>query len=592
MDSEKEIQDSWFVMLKKMAPLFDMAYNGIVVVDQKGIIQLYNEAARKVLAIREKNLINRPIASINPGPWREMMEIIKTGLPQIAKKTVIGGATIIANRTPIIIKGRVRGVMSIFQDISEYEKVGSELESFKRLNEELDAIIESSYDGLYVTDGQSKTLRLNQAYERITGLQKNDLIDKRTDELVSRGFFDASVSLDVIKGKQPKTIMQHIKGGKTVMVTGNPVLDANNQVVRVVTNVRDLTELNQLKEALEESQQLTKRYQDQLREQEYLIQAQKELVIKSPAMSLVVQKALKIARVDSTVLLTGESGVGKDLLARFIHLASPRKENGFVKISCGAIPENLLESELFGYEKGAFTGAKGEGKAGLLEISRGGTVFLDEIAELTPALQAKILSVIEDKEIIRLGGTKSKQIDFRLIAATNRDLEAMIASGEFRKDLYFRLTTLPLAIPALRDRREDIVPLINHFLKKFNKSFKSKKVFSQEVYAALAQYSFPGNVRELMNIVEQLGVMSEQQTIVHDDLPQALQGGSPAFPLSRSSTALKQIKSDLEKRMIAEALRKFKTMVKAAQALGIDQSTLSRKIARYGLKSSFYAKMQ
>ncbi|HMK65426.1 MAG TPA: sigma 54-interacting transcriptional regulator, partial [Thermodesulfobacteriota bacterium] len=456
----------------------------------------------------------------------------------------------------------------------------------------LDAIIESSYDGLYVTDGQSKTLRLNQAYERITGLQKKDLIGKRTEDLVARGFFDASVSLDVIKEKQPKTILQHIKGGKTVMVTGSPVLDTNSQVMRVVTNVRDLTELNQLKEALEESKQLTKRYQDQLLEQEYLIQAQKELVIKSPAMSLVVQKALKISRVDSTVLLTGESGVGKDLLARFIHLASPRKENGFVKISCGAIPENLLESELFGYEKGAFTGAKGEGKAGLLEISRGGTVFLDEIAELTPALQAKILSVIEDKEIIRLGGTKSKQIDFRLIAATNRDLEAMIASGHFRKDLYFRLTTLPLAIPALRDRREDIVPLVNHFLKKFNKSTKSKKILSQEVYTALGEYSFPGNVRELMNIVEQLVVMSEQSTIVREDLPQALQGGSTPFTLSRSPTNLKQIKSELEKKMIAEAMRKYKTMVKAAQALGIDQSTLSRKIARYGLKPSNYAKMQ
>ncbi|HMK64356.1 MAG TPA: PAS domain-containing protein, partial [Thermodesulfobacteriota bacterium] len=159
MESEKEIQDSWFAMLEKLAPLFDSAYNGIVIVDHKGIIHLYNEAARKVLAIREKNLINRPIASFNPEPWQEMLEIIKTGRPQIAKKTVIGGATIIANRTPIFIQGWVRGVMSIFQDISEYEKVGSELESFKRLNEELDAIIESSYDGLYVTDGQSKTLR-------------------------------------------------------------------------------------------------------------------------------------------------------------------------------------------------------------------------------------------------------------------------------------------------------------------------------------------------------------------------------------------------------------------------------------------------
>jgi PAS domain S-box-containing protein len=592
MSSDKETLAAWFDYLKKLAPLFDMAYNGIVIIDEKGLIQVYNEAARKVLGIRERDLIGRPIASFNPEPWRDMWEIIKTGVPQIAKKTVIGESTIIANRTPIFFKGRVRGVMSIFQDISEYEKVGSELESFKRLNEELDTIIESSYDGLYITDGHSKTLRVNPAYERITGLLKKDLVDKSTDELVARGYFDVSVSLDVIKAKRAKTMMQHIKGGKTVMVTGNPVLDSRNEVVRVVTNVRDLTELNQLREELEETKQLTKRYQDELIEHQYLIQAEQELVIKSPAMRLVVQKALKIARVDSTVLLTGESGVGKDLLARFIHLASPRKENGFVKINCGAIPETLLESELFGYEKGAFTGARGEGKAGLLEISRGGSIFLDEIAELSPALQVKILSVIEDKEITRLGGTKSRQIDFRLIAATNRDLEAMVSQGHFRKDLYFRLTTLPLFVPPLRERREDIVPLINHFLRKFSKTFKVKKNFSQEVYAAMTQYAYPGNVRELMNIVEQLVVMSENQVIVREDLPQAVQVGSPSFPLSGRPKTLKHTKSDLEKRMIEEALRKHKTMVKAAQALGIDQSTVSRKIRRYGLGGYGYANKQ
>ncbi|MFH0786733.1 MAG: PAS domain S-box protein, partial [Pseudomonadota bacterium] len=295
MAVEKNKKDGWADYLKQLRPLFDMAYNGIVIVDQKGIIQIYNEAARKVLGIQEKNLAGRPIETVNPGPWRDMVEIIKTGIPQLAKKIAIGDSTIIANRTPIIFKGRVRGVMSIFQDISEYERVSSELESFKRLNKELDAIIESSYDGLYITDGQSKTLRVNQAYERITGLQREELIGKRTDELVAKGFFDPSVTLEVIKGHRPKTIMQQIKGGKTVMVTGNPIFDTNDQVIRVVTNVRDLTELNQLKKELEESKQLTKRYQDQLIEQGYLIQAEQELVIKSPAMRLVLQKALKMA---------------------------------------------------------------------------------------------------------------------------------------------------------------------------------------------------------------------------------------------------------------------------------------------------------
>jgi PAS domain S-box-containing protein len=583
MPVKKNNKDGWAEYLKQLRPLFDMAYNGIVIVDREGIIQIYNEAARKVLGIQEKDLANRPIKEINPEPWRDMQKIIKSRLPQIAKKISIGDSTIVANRTPIFFDGKVVGVMSIFQDISEYEKVSSDLESFKRLNKELDAIIESSYDGLYITDGQSKTLKVNQAYERITGLRREELIGKRTDDLVAKGFFDPSVTLEVIKDRRPKTIMQDIKGGKTVMVTGNPIFDSRHRIIRVVTNVRDLTVLNRLKSDLEESQQLTKRYQDQLIEQGYLIQAEQELVIKSPAMRQVLQKALKMARVDSAVLLGGESGVGKDLLARFIHQASSRKENNFVKINCGAIPENLLESELFGYEKGAFTGARGEGKAGLLEIAHGGTVYLDEIADLPLYLQVKLLGIIEDKELTRLGSTKARQIDFRLIAATNRDLISLTNDKSFRKDLYFRLSTLPLTIPPLRERREDIVPLINHFLKKFNKTMEPKKTFSPEVYEILSNYSFPGNIRELIHIVEGLVVMSDKQTISLKDTPSFLRKGSPLFVWGQDNTSLKGTLADYEKKIIEETLQRHKTLQGVARSLGVNQSTISRKIHRYGI---------
>lgn len=585
MDIGSHQKGGWVDYLK-LIPLFDMAYNGIVIVDRKGIIQIYNEAARKVLRIQEKDLIHRPIKTITPEPWKHMQEIIKTGVPQIARKISIGGSTIIANRTPIFLDGKIVGVMSIFQDISEYEKVSSELESFKRLNKELDAIIESSYDGLYITDGESRTLRVNQAYERITGIKKEEVLGKRTEDLVSNGLFKPSVTSEVLKKKRPITIMQQIKAGKTVMVTGNPIFDPNNRVARVVTNVRDLTELNQLKSELEESRQLTRRYREQLDDQQYLNEASQELVIKSEAMRLVCQKALKMARVDSAVLLTGESGVGKDLLARFIHKAGPRKENNFIKINCGAIPENLLESELFGYDKGAFTGARGEGKAGLLEMGHAGTVFLDEIADLPLYLQVKMLSAIEDKKLTRLGGTKPRQIDFRLIAATNRDLTAMVDDGTFRRDLFFRLSTLPLAIPALRGRGEDIVPLINHFLKKFNQAHGLNKTFTQEVYDRLTRYMFPGNVRELMNIVEQLVVMSENRTITCEELPHFLKAGLPPLSVAAEGNSLKLTKADMEKKIIEEALRKHRTLQQAAKFLGVNQSTISRKIHQYDIKRS------
>ena len=584
MNMKRSKEERWAEHLEKLIPLFDMAYNGIVIVDRKGIIQIYNEAARRVLGIREKDLVGRPIQTINPGPWKDMQEIIKTGTPQIAKKISIYESTIIANRTPIYFDGKIVGVVSIFQDISEYEKVSSELESFKRLNEELDAIIESSYDGLYITDGESRTLRVNQAYERITGITKKEVLGKRTEDLVSNGLFKPSVTLEVMKKKRPITIMQQIKAGKTVMVTGNPIFDFNKRIVRVVTNVRDLTELNQLRSELEETKQLTRRYQEQLNEQQYLSEVNQELVIKSEAMRLVFQKALKMARVDSSVLLTGESGVGKDLLARFIHKAGLRKENNFVKINCGAIPQNLLESELFGYEKGAFTGARGEGKAGLLEMGQGGTVFLDEIADLPIYLQVKMLSAIEDKEITRLGGTRPKKIDFRLIAATNRDLTAMVRNGTFREDLYFRLSILPLAIPALRERKEDVVPLINHFLKKFNQIHNLKKTFTQEVYDRLIRYSLPGNVRELTNIVEQLVVMSDNQAVTFGELPHSLRVEDPLLNIAGNLNNLKLTMADIEKKIIEEALKKHKTLQQVAQFLGVNQSTVSRKIHQYHIK--------
>lgn len=584
MNIKEKKEERWKEHLKKLIPLFDMAYNGIVIVDRKGIIQIYNEAARRVLGIREKDLIGRPIQTINPGPWKDMQEIMSTGTPQIARKISIYESTIIANRTPVYFGGKIVGVISIFQDISEYEKVSTELESFKRLNEELDAIIESSYDGLYITDGESRTLRVNQAYERITGITKKEVLGKRTEDLVSDGLFKPSVTLEVLQKKRPITIMQQIKAGKTVMVTGNPIFDFNKRIVRVVTNVRDLTELNQLKTELEETRQLTRRYQEQLNEQQYLSEANQELVIKSEAMRLVFQKALKMARVDSAVLLTGESGVGKDLLARFIHKAGHRKENNFVKINCGAIPQNLLESELFGYEKGAFTGARGEGKAGLLEMGEGGTVFLDEIADLPIYLQVKMLSAIEDKEITRLGGTRPKKIDFRLIAATNRDLTGMVRNGTFREDLYFRLSILPLVIPPLRERKEDVVPLINHFLKKFNQIHNLKKTFTQEVHDRLIRYSMPGNVRELMNIVEQLVVMSESQAVTFDELPHYLRVKDPSLSFAGDLSSLKLTRADMEKKLIEEALKKHKTLQQVAQFLGVNQSTVSRKIHQYNIK--------
>ena len=565
--------------------IVDSASNGVVMIDTEGTIRIFNQAARKVLAIRKSTLIGQHISSISEEAWQDMRMILKTGLPQLNKKITIGESIIIANRTPIAFKGQIIGVLSIFQDISEYEKISSELVSFKQLTMQLDAIIESSYDGLYITDGEANTLRVNQAYERISGLKREDLIGRNMRDLVQEGVLDRSVTLEVLRLREPVTIMQDIAGYKHVIVTGNPFFDKNGDISLVVTNVRDITDLNQLHLELEETRKISSRYQEELEELQKLKAASHELIAKSEAFRATLKQAVKVSQVDATVLITGESGVGKSLLARLIHKMSQRNDGPFIKISCGAIPENLMESELFGYEKGAFTGARTGGKAGLLEVGNGGTVFLDEIGELPLNLQVKLLDVLEDKEVTRLGGTTPRSLDLRLIAATSRDLKQMVREKNFREDLFFRLNVIPLHIPPLRERKEAIIPLIDHFLQESIEATGNRKSISPEVYETLVKYPFYGNVRELMNMVERMAILSDEDVISLKDLPPGVKEKSRISLYGKlgESLPLKEALSKFEEEIIREAISTHGTISKAAQILGVNQSTISRKVKKYNI---------
>ena len=563
--------------------ILDSAQNGIVIVDITGAIHLFNQVARDVLAIPESDLVGQHISSISEEAWHDMRMILKTGLPQLNKKITIGESIIIANRTPIAFKGHIIGVLSIFQDISEYDKISSELVSFKQLTMQLDAIIESSYDGLYITDGEANTLRVNQAYERISGLKREDLIGRNMRDLVQEGVLDRSVTLEVLRLREPVTIMQDIAGDKHVIVTGNPFFDKNGDISLVVTNVRDITELNQLHLELEETRKISSRYQEELEELQKLKAASHELIVRSEAFRATLKQAVKVSQVDATVLITGESGVGKSLLARLIHKMSQRKDGPFIKISCGAIPENLMESELFGYEKGAFTGARTGGKAGLLEVGNGGTIFLDEIGELPLNLQVKLLDVLEDKEITRLGGTTPRSMDLRLITATNRDLKQMVREKNFREDLFFRLNVIPLHIPPLRERKEAIIPLIDHFLHESIEATGNRKSISPEVYETLVKYPFYGNVRELMNMVERMAVLSDEDVIGLKDLPPGVkeESRSSLYGELGESLPLQEAVAKFEEEIIRKAISTHGTISKAAQILRVNQSTVSRKAKKY-----------
>ena len=450
------------------------------------------------------------------------------------------------------------------------------------LNAELlDVIIEFSFDGIYITDGDARTIKINSAYENITGLRKEDLLDKNMKDLVAGGIVSESGSLIAIKNKKPVTLYQEFKTGKRALITSSPVLDEAGQVTMVVTNVRDMTEIYCLKKEVAKSEEQKEKLEkeiDNLRDKLF----DSDIVARDRRILSVLYLANRAAPLDVTVLLTGETGVGKEMFAKYIHQNSKRMKRPFVKVNCGAIPHDLIESELFGYEKGAFTGANKEGKPGLFEAADKGTIFLDEIGELPLNLQVKLLRVLQEGEIERIGSISPNKIDVRVISATNRDLAKMVESQDFREDLYYRLNVFPIVIPPLRERVDDIEPLIERFLTQFNKKYGMHKTFSRETAAIMKRYSWPGNIRELRNIVERVMIVSTEDCITADHLPvevNQVQVKSGNIILD-NVVDLKAHLEEIELVYIEHAMDKYGNVRDAAKSLGMTASTLVRKRKR------------
>ncbi|MBU0971223.1 MAG: sigma 54-interacting transcriptional regulator, partial [Proteobacteria bacterium] len=479
----------------------------------------------------------------------------------------------------------ILGAVAVLQDISELELISTELEYTRKLTSELTAIIESSFDGIYVTDGNAKTIRVNRAYERITGIKREELLGRTMYELVDEGYFNESVTLRVLDTGQPESIVQEIKTGKTVMVTGTPITDENDDIHLVVTNVRDVTELHRLQRELKTMESLQTHYREKLQRLKDV--SGSGYIIQSKKMGDVYDLAMRLAQVDSTVLIQGESGVGKEVVANLIHSGSTRKDKPFLKISCAAIPENLLESELFGYAPGAFTGAHKNGKPGLFEMSHQGTLLLDEMGEMPLGLQAKLLRVVQEKQCVRIGSSRPVTVDVRILAATNRDIEAMVHKKEFRKDLFFRLNVVPVHVPPLRERKEAIVSFILHFLDRYNKKYDFKKQIDSGAMEIFYNYSWPGNVRELENLVERVVVVTPGQIITSDNLPSGMKEITEKYPDPVfQHESLKAALANHEKAILTQVLYEHKSTRKAARILGVDQSTVVRKAKRYQIPLS------
>ena len=563
--------------------ILDSVYNGVVVCDAGGEIIIFNKAAARWTGIPREKALGERIDKILPDV--SFLEVLKTKESKTLQKVVVDNKLLVSNRFPIYDdEGDLIGATGIFQDISEFKKVSQELKTERQLKKELQDIIESSYDGIWITDGEGYTLYINTSYERISGIKKEEVLGKHMQELVEQGYFSESVSLHVLKKKERVTIMHDIyTTGKRVLITGNPIFDQQGKITRVVTNVRDITELINLKQELEVRDKLTVRYETELAHLRSQQMCLDNVVMQSRQMSQVFDLALRVGKVDSTVLILGESGVGKELVAQTIVHSSERKDDPFIKVNCGAIPENLLESELFGYEKGAFTGADRQGKVGMFELAQKGTLFLDEVAEIPLNLQVKLLRVLQEQEVMRIGGSKPVKLDVRIITATNRNIEEMVARREFRDDLFYRLNVVPITVPPLRQRPDDIPAFINYFLQQFNGKYKMSKTIAPEVLAALTSYAWPGNVRELQNLIERLVVLTLSPVISLSDLPvkfcQCAGGEKPSVEV-RGILPLKEAVYLLEKELLNRAMQQYGTTRRVAAVLGIDQSTVVRKLRK------------
>lgn len=466
---------------------------------------------------------------------------------------------------------------------SEIIQLTKRIRDLEERNRDPMGMIENTHDALCIVDGESRLLMANPAFERIMERNNLETVGRKISDLVKGGMSDTGASLHVINTGKPQTVVIKMRSGKEVLSTGVPVFDENGRIDRIYCNLRDITELNRLKEECAQSQKLISKYLVELNEVKRLRTMRSQFIAHSKEMKQIMETVYRIARVDTTVLLLGESGVGKDLVARIMHEASPREEMGtFIKINCGAIPGELLESELFGYEPGAFTGASKEAKAGYFEIADKGTLFLDEIGDLPLRLQVKLLGVIQDQEVTRVGGIKTKKVDVRIIAATNRDLEKMVKNGKFREDLYYRLSVVPMSIPPLRQRRDDIPFLLVHYLDRYNKKYGLETKLSKESVDILCLYKWPGNVRELANLLEHLLVVSNEQFIEPEHLPgKYTVSNSPMEDGSEGPQEMKSLREEVnkcEQSVIKRTLAQTSTLEEASQKLGISLSTLTRRL--------------
>ncbi len=573
-------------MLKEIDVILNSTHDATIAVDMNGNITLFNKAAEKILGFNEKDVLGKHIEEILPST--RLPYILETGESELNRRQIVSDISIITSRMPVKDEqGNTIGAVAVFRDISEIMDLNDEIYKLKEMQSLLEGIFHSTQDAISVCDENGIGVLINPAYTQLIGLSEKDIIGKPATTDIVKG---ESVHMKVLRTKKPvKDVRLRVGPRNKEVVAGAAPIIVDGMLKGSVGVLHDLTEIKRLNSELMQAKQIIRNL-----EAKYTFD---DIIGNDELMIAAMQKAKQAALTPATVLLRGESGTGKELFAHAIHNLSYRKYNQFVRVNCAAISENLLESELFGYEEGAFTGALKGGKIGLFEQAHGGTIFLDEIGEIPLSTQVKLLRVLQEKEIVRVGGANHINIDVRVITATNAPLERAIEEGRFREDLYYRLNVLPIHIPPLRKRKNDFYHLILHLIKKFNQEYgRSVEEIDIEALNKLKTYDWPGNVRELQNIIGRSMInMKYSETIIKEEhLPKLFYNDHLQFNKDsrigsrikyENNEGLKEIMDRLEKEVIINALKRNNgNRTVTARELQVSVRNLYYKIEKYAIE--------
>ncbi len=565
-----------------LVEILNYASNGIIVVDKTSKIVYGNVQSEAIFKMSVQELIGKNIVDILPSTG--LPRVMETGEPELGQKVYHNDLIYITNRSPIIKTGQIVGAISVFQDITDLQGaidgLFNDAERIKELQGTLETVLNMAYEGLVVVNRESIVTMTNQAFANFFNKTPEDLIGKHITQVYDNPKFP-----EVMQTGNPVYGYIHNLNGHNIIASRIPI-KRNEEIVGAIGKVvfRNVNELYSLVEKVDELYDELEYYKDELQRVRNNKFTFDQICGNSPKFLALKETANKVAKSSSTVLIRGESGTGKELFAYALHTGGSHSSGPFVKVNCAAVPDTLLESELFGYQEGAFTGAKKGGKIGKFELANNGTIFLDEIGDMPMQMQAKLLRVLQEREIERLGDSKPRKISVRVIAATNKNLEEAIRKKEFREDLYYRLNVVTLNLPALRERMDDIEILITYFIEKFNQQFGQRVTgVSPEALRLLCNHDWPGNIRELENVIERSFNVLDGNVISIRHLPIYLQEITAKSVRVKGQTLTTFI-DEVERQAIIDAMDEAKgNKVVAAQLLGLSRSGLYKKLEKHSL---------